>query len=299
MPSLVTTPSLSTRRRIWLARRSGTSLLARSASLLSVSIRRVASRVATRVPRVGFLPTSSSKARLFTPQMIEGSMASTRSPQGRGAKPVAPTSVPPSTTEIVRSCSGWSLSSQTWARPFNRRSSLSVCSSGATRTSSRASRRVKAERRARVPISSAGTASRMSTIASSRSLLPTRPASGMARTARTLMRGPCRAVLNEFSWRVVSLQHQGPPLFVRGDRLHGDEDRLEAKESELHPDVLGLAAPVQKELLGAAYLLPPGVTDCIPLVFLEGPGLASGFLSTRLRVRCAHDLVPFSCASWG
>src|SRR5918999_1608952 len=96
------------------------------------------------------------------------------------------------------------------------------------------------------------------------------------------------------SWRGISLQHEGSPLLVRGDRLHGDKDRLEPEEPHFHPDVLRLAAPVQEELLGAAYLLPSRVTDRVPRVSLRGPDRAAGFLTIYRRVWCTHGQVPFS-----
>src|SRR5918992_3033386 len=87
--------------------------------------------------------------------------------------------------------------------------------------------------------------------------------------------------------RAASLQHRGPPLLVYSDRLHRDKDRLEPEEPRLHPDVLWLVAPVQKELLGAAYFLPPRVANLVAHVSLEGPDRA-GFFSTYSRVWCAH-----------
>src|SRR5215210_940354 len=110
--------------------------------------------------------------------------------------------------------------------------------------------------------------------------------------ANTLMRGLCRAVSNGHRER-ASLQHEGAPLLVCGDLLHRDKDRLDPEEAHLHPDVLRLTVPVQKQPLGAAYLLPSWVTNRVPRVFLEGRARTAGFLTIYRRVWCAHGQAPF------
>src|SRR5918997_1303261 len=98
---------------------------------------------------------------------------------------------------------------------------------------------------------------------------------------------------NGRSGRALSLQHEGPPLLARGDRLHGDKNRLEPEEPHLHLDVLRLATPVQKEFLGAADPVPPGVANPVPHVVLEGPGRAAGCLMSYRRVWRAQGPAPF------
>src|SRR5215204_6251953 len=104
--------------------------------------------------------------------------------------------------------------------------------------------------------------------------------------ANTLMCGLCRAVPNGHRGR-ASLQHEGAPLLVCGDHLHGDKDRLEPEESHLHPDVLRLTVPIQKKPLGAAYLLPSGVTNRVPRVVPEGPAPFFGFIAALRKTLAA------------